>query len=150
MNNILLPHGRMRRLHYFGLSIGLNFLGKILEFMGDFGLLLSLALIYPGIMITFQRLHDMGKGPQLGWVLFALAFVGGLFLEGGAPLSVIGGLSMLGAFGVGIYILVTPGVTGPNEYGPDPLNPDMEYEDSYEEAAARAPATISLDKKEGV
>ena len=104
--------GRSRRKEYwsyFLLVIGLNIVANMLDSMiglggtvwglwGPLSLLLSLALFVPGLAVTIRRLHDTGRSGW--WTLIAfIPFVGALVL---------------------LYFMVLEGVSGPNEYGPDP------------------------------
>lgn len=90
------------------ISIALNIVTGILGSIADFfaligslaGVLISLALLLPGIGIAARRLHDTGKS---GWLLL-LAFI---------PLVNL----------VLLYFMILEGDSGSNEYGPDPLDP---------------------------
>lgn len=58
----------------------------------------SLALLIPGLAVSFRRLHDLDKS---AWFLLI------------ALIPLIGGLYLL-------YLFCQPGTVGPNQYGPDP------------------------------
>ena len=66
--------------------------------LGVLGLIVSLALLLPGIAVGIRRLHDLDR---TGW-WFLLVFTG-----------------------IGAIVLLVwdcmKGTTGPNQYGPDPL-----------------------------
>lgn len=112
-NKYALFDGRARRKEfwYFQLviiavavvvSILGGILGSIASALGSiiFGLfgLAMLALIIPSIGLSIRRLHDVGKS---GWFLLIslVPFVGSLYL---------------------LYLYITEGTVGNNEYGADP------------------------------
>lgn len=70
--------------------------------LGLVGLLVSLALLLPGLAVSARRLHDIDR--TAWWLLIALT-------------------------GIGIILLIVwdciKGTTGPNRFGPDPLPPGM-------------------------
>ena len=67
--------------------------------------LLSLALLLPGLGVTWRRLHDIGKsGANYFWVF--LPFIGWILL---------------------LIWLCRDGDRGPNRFGPDPKYPDDVY-----------------------
>lgn len=102
-------------------------------------LILSLAILYPAAAISVKRLHDRDKS---GW-LAALFLVPGPFLQILELLGIAGGLArapgaallphviswVLTALIIvaGIWALIElgfcKGTTGPNRYGPDPVEP---------------------------
>ena len=67
--------------------------------------LASLAIFLPSLAVGARRLHDRDMS---GWIL--LAFIVGLII----PLI---NIAVLIGY---IYLMATPGTTGPNKYGPDP------------------------------
>jgi len=67
---------------------------------GMLGLGYSLALLVPGIAVGVRRMHDTGHS---GWYLLIPFY--------------------------NLYLAVSNGDVGSNEYGPDPKNPDMELMD---------------------
>lgn len=93
---------------YLAIYIGASIVGGILGAVSDtLGLLVSLviglfalAVILPSLGIAVRRLHDTGKS---GWfILLSLIPLVGLVL---------------------LYFMILEGDSGPNEYGPDPLDP---------------------------
>ena len=100
--------GRARRSEYWywilftsvvssGLSAGLRATDNG-TFFTILETLFSLAVLIPGLAVTWRRLHDIGKsGLNYLWVL--LPIVGWILL---------------------IVWCARPGVSGPNQYGPDP------------------------------
>lgn len=101
-------------------------------------LLLSLALLYPGVALATKRLHDRNKPAALiglfvaPGLLYQVADLLGLTtralsVQGQAvPVpTLIGTVLGLLSLGVGIWALVTlglrKGTAGPNAHGPDPL-----------------------------
>lgn len=106
--------------------------------LGDIaGLLLSAALLYPGVALATKRLHDRDKPVALIWLFvvpglaYQIADVLGLVvrtlvIQGQValvptPIGIVLGLLSLVT---GIWALVTlglrKGTTGPNTHGPDP------------------------------
>ena len=80
-----------------GASVGFNMQGGLLT------LLFLLATFIPGLAVSVRRLHDVGKS---GWMIL------------------IGLIPLFGWIYL-IYLYVQPGMTGPNEYGPDPKTGDV-------------------------
>lgn len=75
-----------------GGSVGFNMTGGLLT------ILFMLAVFIPNIAVAVRRMHDIGKS---GWMVL------------------IGIIPLIGWIYV-IYCYVQPGVSGPNQYGPDP------------------------------
>ncbi len=124
------PNGRLRRTHYFAASVVINILMRVAEVTEDLFLILaSLVLLWPMLMLSIQRAHDMGKDKTLPIVAFALAFFGGVMVEFGS--SGIGGLMVLPGVVIGLWILFGKPTAGPNEYGPDPRVPQDHSELTY-------------------
>ena len=100
--------GRARRSEYWYfvlfqilLSIVLNVLGAITRAPGFFsilGILVSLALLLPGLAVSVRRLHDTNRSGW--WLLIALIPLVGLIVL--------------------IVFFVQEGTKGQNQYGPDP------------------------------
>ena len=96
--------------------------------------LYSLAVIIPNLAMTVRRLHDTNK-PGI-WVLLGLVPAVIFILFG--LLAVLGGvlgfllflfafvyvlwLVSLVAIGILIYLCAQPGTSGPNQYGPEPVD----------------------------
>lgn len=70
--------------------------------LGLVGLLVSLALLLPGLAVSARRLHDIDR--TAWWLLIALTMIGIILL---------------------IVWDCIKGTTGPNRFGPDPLPPGM-------------------------
>ena len=143
--------GRARRSEYWywtlatilvGIVVGLIelMLGMGSDTSGPLSTLLNLALLLPGLAVTFRRLHDTGRS---GWwiggfylalivfVIVLLAMVGGLMATGSedtAAAAVMGVVAIL--FGVAVLIwgiamlvfLCKDSDVGPNKYGQNPKN----------------------------
>ncbi|HST09779.1 MAG TPA: DUF805 domain-containing protein [Terriglobales bacterium] len=86
-----------------------------------------LALAVPGYFIAIKRLHDRNKSGHWLW-LFSLApavlnLLGRLVVAQGA--AQVGMVIMLASIGISIWGFVDmaclPGTSGPNRFGPDPL-----------------------------
>lgn len=104
LKNYALFTGRARRAEYWYFVLGnliVSFgLGLIEGMMGTSSILsnlYSLAVLVPSIAVGVRRMHDVGKS---GWFLLIPIY--------------------------NLILAVTEGETGPNEYGPDPKNPEME------------------------
>ena len=102
------------------------------------GLILSLALLYPGAALGVKRLHDRGKSGLLMAVFIApglisqlcelLGITGSYQTIAGQSIympNTLGWILNLVTLGVAIWALVTlgflKGSPGANSYGPDPL-----------------------------
>lgn len=81
----------------FGLKYGGEELSAYGGGTGVLGSIYSLAVFIPSLAVTVRRLHDVGKS---GWnYLWVLTCIGALYV---------------------LYLAITEGDHGPNEYGPDP------------------------------
>ena len=94
------------------------------------GALCELALLYPESAVLFKRAHDRNMPDIVVIVYVALSVVlGGLTIFGLAGTvdkpSALYWLVTLPCFAVALYLFVDlgfrRGVSGPNQYGPDPL-----------------------------
>ena len=105
INKYFTIEGRAARSEYWWFylfNIILVIIASVLDGMIGlplFSLVVMLGLIAPGICVSIRRMHDKGKS---GWWL----------LIGFVPL--VGFLYIL-------YLFVTPGTSGDNDFGPDPL-----------------------------
>jgi uncharacterized membrane protein YhaH (DUF805 family) len=93
-------NGRARRAEYWQfflfniiISVVLNVIVRATGSMliAGVGSLVSLALLIPGIAVAIRRMHDVNKS---GWFILIPIY--------------------------NLILAVTPGIVGPNEYGPDP------------------------------
>jgi uncharacterized membrane protein YhaH (DUF805 family) len=98
-------NGRARRaefwwfaLVYLIIAIVLGVIQSILHIGSLLTGLLGLALLLPNLGVQARRLHDIGRSGW--WILIAFVPIVGIILL--------------------IYWYAQPGVSGPNEYGPDP------------------------------
>lgn len=66
-----------------------------------------LGVLIPGLAVSVRRLHDQNKSGWYYLVAF-IPFIGGIWL---------------------LVLLATEGDSGPNQYGPDPKNPNTELND---------------------
>ena len=92
--------GRARRAEFWYFSLIINVvLFTLLYISPHNAILVMLLIIIPAIAISTRRLHDINKS---GWwqLLSLVPFIGGLIL---------------------LYWYIKKGDTGPNQYGPDPL-----------------------------
>ena len=99
--------GRARRAEYWMfvlinliISIVLNVIARVADTQALLyvALAYAVATIVPGLAVAVRRLHDTGKSGA--WIFIALV-------------PIIGGIWLL-------VLLVSAGVTGPNQYGSDP------------------------------
>lgn len=120
--------------------VGANLLAGLIPLIGWIA---GLVLIWCGIALTAKRLHDFGKSGWLQVIPMAVCMViwtigvmmtgVGLFMSslwGADPaLAVAGFASLFGLFGVTgliglaflLWVGLSKGDTGPNQYGPPPL-----------------------------
>lgn len=80
-----------------GVAVVLNVLASILGVFNMVSILWSLAVLVPGIALSFRRMHDVDKSAL--WLL--VAFI---------PIA---GAAVL------IWFAAQPGTRGPNQFGPD-------------------------------
>ncbi|KOS07267.1 cytochrome [Flavobacterium akiainvivens] len=78
----------------------LGFIGAIVPIVMYVSYLYSLAVLVPSIAAAVRRIHDVGKS---GWYVLIPIY--------------------------NIVLLATEGQNGPNEFGPDPVNPYNELND---------------------
>lgn len=82
--------------------------GKFALFLA---ILFGLTNILPDIMLQIRRFHDLGK---TGWLVLVFRVAGAF--------PVIGNIAAI----ANLVWFAIPGTNGPNQYGPDPLQPDMD------------------------
>ena len=106
-----------------------------IEVFGPYGVitcLLALALIIPGLAVTFRRLHDTNRSGW--WILIVVVpyFIVGVLmgmsmasgdLNGMATAGLVGLVALAGAIAMLVF-MVLPGTTGENRFGPDPYAGD--------------------------
>lgn len=136
--------GRSRRTEFWPFAIGwavvsiaLSLLGPVLGFegrrlVGWVFLLAALGSFVPALAVAVRRLHDLNRG---GWwaVLPFIPFFVVLVLapfEDQATESVYEwvGLSVLICPAILLVMLAWKGTTGPNRFGEDPRNPNVDLE----------------------
>jgi uncharacterized membrane protein YhaH (DUF805 family) len=90
--------GRARRAEYWWFALFSTLISYALAFIGGYllhivwlGSVFSLIMLLPSIAVGVRRMHDVGKS---GWFLLIPIY--------------------------NLVLAVTPGIVGPNEYGPDP------------------------------
>lgn len=136
--------GRTRRSHFWiGWLICLG-ISVVAGWIPLIGTVISIALIWPNVAITVKRLHDMGKSGWFAiipWVvtiagcIFAFATVGlsaitnAAALEREDPAAIIAligpvlgvlGLLFLVNLGFLLWIGLSDGQSGDNQFGPNP------------------------------
>jgi uncharacterized membrane protein YhaH (DUF805 family) len=93
---------------------------------------IGLVSMYPTAAIAAKRLHDRGQPTTYVWLLvaaLAVAMVGDLlgYFDDAAHVTLASGIAMGFVVVVCLAFLVElgfrRGLTGPNQYGPDPLDP---------------------------
>ncbi len=105
----LTADGRLNRKPYILRSLFLGVISFVVSFVivllagtasaEGVGIVLQLLFAVPGVMLVIRRLHDLGHSGW--WCLLGLIPLVNLIL--------------------GIYLLFFKGDTGPNRFGPDPL-----------------------------
>jgi uncharacterized membrane protein YhaH (DUF805 family) len=100
--------------------------------LGPVSLLLIAATAIPNLALGFRRLHDTGRSAW--WILI---FLGPLLVSSGVtgtlenpmeptPLAIgLGVLTLIGGITLLVFYLL-PSTPGSNQYGPNPLVPDLE------------------------
>ena len=121
------PHGRLRRTHYFAAGFILNVLMSVAQVTENLLIiLLSLALLWPLAMIGIQRAHDIGHGMTAPVIGLALAFIGGALREFEST-NALGALMLIPALIISLWLLFSKPDPGPNQYGPNPREPELAY-----------------------
>ena len=94
--------------------------------------LLGLALIIPGLAVTFRRLHDTNRSGWWVLILVVPYFIMGILMgmsmasgdvTGMASAGIVGLVALAGAIAMLVF-MVLPGTTGDNRFGPDPYAGD--------------------------
>jgi uncharacterized membrane protein YhaH (DUF805 family) len=126
MNNPFFPAGRMTRLPFFGIMVGINLLSAAIDAIGGDEPsaihLLFFVLMWPAITSSIQRAHDLGRSAGFGVIPITAALVASIILNASvSPVAIVIGLvGLLGAIVVGAWLTFVPGTDGPNEYGEGP------------------------------
>ena len=95
--------GRARRSEYWYFALINLIISFVVGFVGGLigtevlGLVYSLAVMLPSIAVTIRRMHDVGKS---GWYMLIPFY--------------------------NLYLAILEGDKGPNEYGADPKNPEID------------------------
>lgn len=135
--------GRASRSEYWWFALVISVISAVIkgyvEFNKDIGLIpaliimvISFGLLIPATSVTVRRLHDLNYS---GWILVAFALISFMPIT---ALLLMSQFSMsheiqssviiwmivftYGAYLASIYFLAKKGTSGPNQYGPDPLN----------------------------
>ena len=103
-------------LVYLVISILLDILGIRL-----LSTVVGLALLVPTLAITVRRLHDVGKSGWLVLIPIVPAFLTLSLFYLSWLLGVVFALATVLCSAYLIYLYVLPGMVGPNQFGPDPL-----------------------------
>jgi uncharacterized membrane protein YhaH (DUF805 family) len=114
-----------------------SIVGAVAGFGGLLGSLVSLALLPPLTGLGARRLQDTGKPGATVWIAIlpiAISRIFGVLVGLSGPLflfgllfllpiiTLVGLVALVAAIYVG-YLCAQPGVTGDNEYGPQPAKP---------------------------
>ena len=138
--------GRAQRSEYwwfflftFVTSVVLGIIGSLAPVLQFLEWVFSLAVLLPSLAVTVRRLHDTNRTGW--WILLTIGFglagiivgavVGSLVSDDDGWrfiaiifLSVAGGLlGLVVGYLVLLYFLIQPSYPGPNQYGPNPLQP---------------------------
>ena len=106
MHRLFSHEGRLNRARFWLWNLLLEGVWIVAGLMFELlypglGVVASLITLYPGIMLSIQRAHDLNRSGHFCWLLLI-------------PIVNIVPAIMLGFF---------KGTTGPNGFGPDPLSP---------------------------
>jgi len=119
----------------FEALLGLSYDGN-----GPISLVLSLAVFFPGLAVSFRRLHDTGRsgwwigGFYLGIIAFAIVLgvmavgMASVANEDTTAIASLGVFAIIGGLGIVIYAIALlvffcqDSAEGPNKYGPNPKN----------------------------
>lgn len=136
--------GRIRRSHFWIGWVILFGASLVLGMIPFLGALISLALIWPNLAITVKRLHDMGYTGWLAAIPYVVGLIGGIVgvsmigmsafansatIDQEDPAAVMAlfgpafgvfGLLALVGLGFVLWVGLTPGKPGQNQYGPNP------------------------------
>ena len=80
--------------------------------------LMAIPLYWP-LFALVKRLHDFGQGKALAWLFFVLSVVHKIYDIAGQESFALVTLAVF--MTVVLVIGCVKGISGPNEYGPDPL-----------------------------
>lgn len=100
----------------------LGAVGKIGAVVG--GIILFIAVIWMVIgsfCVFFRRCHDIGFSTKQGFLYFLAPSIIVNVISGFIPVVSVLGLVILGAI---VYFFTKRGTVGPNQFGPDPLDPN--------------------------
>ncbi|HSM60419.1 MAG TPA: DUF805 domain-containing protein [Longimicrobiales bacterium] len=134
------PRGRISRSTYWlkfvlpilGISLVASLADAALGLAGDLApltMLAGLATLWPSLIGSIKRLHDLRHSGWLVAVFYGGIFTGGLLTAVAVP--TLGGLGLV--FAIPMFFLMLAslwftlkmafvrGTIGPNEYGPDPV-----------------------------
>lgn len=140
------PKGRINRQPFWIGFVILFVAGIVLGLIPLIGQIVGLLLLYPWTCLYSKRLHDMGKSGWLQLAMYGIFIVGvivAIVLGGGGMIMAMAGgqndpaamaaltsglgiaslaflLACLLCLGFLIWVGVTPGEPGPNQYGPSP------------------------------
>ena len=130
--------GRLNRLRYFKrvlviflvsliamLPVAIIFgdeLGNVSTFGDVLIMLINLAILIPFYCLDVRRLHDMDKDETLAKVSLIIGIIAAIFpvddlYYAPPPMKVV---YIVGTV-IGLYMLLSPGTKGENQYGADPL-----------------------------
>ena len=138
--------GRAQRSEYwwfflftFVISVVLGIIGSFAPVLQFLEWVFSLAVLLPSLAVTVRRLHDTNR---TGWWILLLLVLGLAGIIAGAVLGVLtsdddvwsivviifltiagGLLGLIVGYLVLLYFLIQPSYPGPNQYGPNPLQP---------------------------
>jgi uncharacterized membrane protein YhaH (DUF805 family) len=136
--------GRSRRTEYwmffvFNILVGVvtNLVDRLLG-LGAVGIdtFATLALLIPNAALWVRRLHDVNRS---GWWIWTIITPAGLILQqawGRENEPVTNGIMVLAGLLVvaaiwNLVLMLLPGTKGPNNFGPDPKNPDGDLQSVF-------------------
>lgn len=157
MVNIFTPSGRIGRLERFAYGIGIMILGYVINIaIPSLTIYYIMGIIFSWwfLMLDIKRFHDIGWDGSflVMWYLFNILisylfyknlwlnkFTFTLDFDNHPQQAIVRAHALMGFIWIWLLanivlkciLLFKKGTDGPNEYGPNPLKPDSNYQHSY-------------------
>lgn len=128
--------GRLNRLRYFKYSFILGIVEMVIVdfvsaiFSNEFGMLssfgsvlvttITLSALVPDYFLNVRRLHDLGQNSDLAKIYCAINVYFEIFEDAVFP-GFSDKIVVFAFLGLTLYLILSPGDVGENQYGDDPL-----------------------------